>query len=156
VDTPGIEALNEEETRVLGLLARGRSVKEMAAELAMSLDTVRTHVQNILVKLKVHSGLEAAARAMGERHDPPPPLPPAASGRDRMERPLSVSWSRTPSVSCSFCGKSQTAVKKIIAGPGYVYICNECIDLCNEIIVEDIDAEGVPNWWPWHRNEGSD
>jgi ATP-dependent Clp protease ATP-binding subunit ClpX len=49
---------------------------------------------------------------------------------------------RTPSISCSFCGMSRTAVKKIIAGPG-VYICNECIDLCNDIILEEIDAEGV-------------
>ncbi len=38
---------------------------------------------------------------------------------------------------CSFCGKSQRQVKKLIAGPG-VYICDECIDLCNEIIEEDL------------------
>ena len=38
---------------------------------------------------------------------------------------------------CSFCGKSQKQVKKLIAGPG-VYICDECIDLCNEIIEEDL------------------
>ncbi|MDP8959289.1 MAG: ATP-dependent Clp protease ATP-binding subunit ClpX [Actinomycetota bacterium] len=37
---------------------------------------------------------------------------------------------------CSFCGKSQKQVKKLIAGPG-VYICDECIDLCNEIIEEE-------------------
>ena len=39
-------------------------------------------------------------------------------------------------VTCSFCGKSQDEVKKLIAGPT-VYICNECIDLCNEIVSED-------------------
>ena len=38
---------------------------------------------------------------------------------------------------CSFCGKSQKQVKKLIAGPG-VYICDECIDLCNEIIEEQL------------------
>ena len=38
---------------------------------------------------------------------------------------------------CSFCGKTQKQVKKLIAGPG-VYICDECIDLCNEIIVEEL------------------
>ena len=38
---------------------------------------------------------------------------------------------------CSFCGKSQKQVKKLIAGPG-VYICDECIDLCNEIIDEEL------------------
>ena len=41
---------------------------------------------------------------------------------------------------CSFCGKSQKQVKKLIAGPG-VYICDECIDLCNEIIEEEL-SEG--------------
>ncbi len=40
---------------------------------------------------------------------------------------------------CSFCGKSQKQVKKLIAGPG-VYICDECIELCNEIIEEELSA----------------
>ena len=40
-------------------------------------------------------------------------------------------------VKCSFCGKSQKQVKKLIAGPG-VYICDECIDLCNDIIAEEL------------------
>ena len=42
---------------------------------------------------------------------------------------------------CSFCGKSQKQVKKLIAGPG-VYICDECIDLCNEIIEEEFSEGG--------------
>jgi ATP-dependent Clp protease ATP-binding subunit ClpX len=42
---------------------------------------------------------------------------------------------------CSFCGKSQKQVKKLIAGPG-VYICDECIDLCNEIIEEEFSDTG--------------
>jgi ATP-dependent Clp protease ATP-binding subunit ClpX len=42
---------------------------------------------------------------------------------------------------CSFCGKSQKQVKKLIAGPG-VYICDECIDLCNEIIEEEFTETG--------------
>ncbi len=43
---------------------------------------------------------------------------------------------------CSFCGKTQDQVRKLVAGPG-VYICDECIELCNEIIEEEIgeDAE---------------
>ena len=45
---------------------------------------------------------------------------------------------------CSFCGKSQKQVKKLIAGPG-VYICDECIDLCNEIIEEELnDSVDMP------------
>ncbi|HVO29577.1 MAG TPA: ATP-dependent Clp protease ATP-binding subunit ClpX [bacterium] len=45
---------------------------------------------------------------------------------------------------CSFCGKSQKEVKKLIAGPT-VYICNECIELCNDIIAEERDNEGYYN-----------
>ena len=41
---------------------------------------------------------------------------------------------------CSFCGKSQDQVKKLIAGPD-VYICDACIELCNEIIVEELEEE---------------
>src|SRR5437879_8196935 len=38
---------------------------------------------------------------------------------------------------CSFCAKSQDQVKKLIAGPGAVYICDECVELCREIIDEE-------------------
>ena len=38
---------------------------------------------------------------------------------------------------CSFCGKSQTQVKKVVAGPNGVYICNECVALCVEIMTEE-------------------
>ena len=41
-------------------------------------------------------------------------------------------------VKCSFCGKGQKSVKKLIAGPGNAYICDECIDLCNDIIAEEL------------------
>ena len=41
-------------------------------------------------------------------------------------------------IRCSFCGKSQETVKRIIAGPG-VYICNECIELCSSIIEDGYD-----------------
>jgi ATP-dependent Clp protease ATP-binding subunit ClpX len=43
-------------------------------------------------------------------------------------------------LSCSFCGKNQKEVKKLIAGPT-VYICDECIGLCNDIIAEEIEKE---------------
>jgi ATP-dependent Clp protease ATP-binding subunit ClpX len=43
---------------------------------------------------------------------------------------------------CSFCGKSQHEVKKLIAGPS-VFICDECIELCNDIIRDEVPAEGT-------------
>src|SRR5690625_7120567 len=52
-------------------------------------------------------------------------------------------------VKCSFCGKSQDQVRKLVAGPG-VYICDECIELCNEIVeeelggMEDFDLTEIP------------
>ena len=42
---------------------------------------------------------------------------------------------------CSFCGKAKEEVKTLIAGPGNVYICNECIDVCNDIIGDQIYEE---------------
>ena len=42
---------------------------------------------------------------------------------------------------CSFCGKSQEQVRKLIAGPG-VYICDECVELCNEILDEELIEDG--------------
>ena len=45
-------------------------------------------------------------------------------------------------VRCSFCGKAQEDVHRIIAGPG-VNICNECVELCREIIEEDVEAEPI-------------
>ena len=41
---------------------------------------------------------------------------------------------------CSFCGKTQEQVRKLVAGPG-VYICDECIELCNEIIAEEFSED---------------
>lgn len=52
--------------------------------------------------------------------------------------------SKTGNYRCSFCGKSQEEVKKLIAGPS-VYICDECIELCNEIMMEE-----------WAQEKGED
>jgi ATP-dependent Clp protease ATP-binding subunit ClpX len=48
----------------------------------------------------------------------------------------------TGNLKCSFCGKPQEQVRKLVAGPG-VYICDECIDLCSEIVVEELGTEEV-------------
>ncbi|MCD8068056.1 MAG: AAA family ATPase, partial [Lachnospiraceae bacterium] len=41
-------------------------------------------------------------------------------------------------IRCSFCGKSQDAVRKIIAGPDGIYICDECVSLCSEILEDEL------------------
>jgi ATP-dependent Clp protease ATP-binding subunit ClpX len=50
------------------------------------------------------------------------------------------SGGRSSDLICSFCGKNQEEVKKLIAGPS-VYICDECIELCNDIIAEEHERE---------------
>ncbi len=52
-------------------------------------------------------------------------------------------------IRCSFCGKPQSQVRKLIAGPNGAYICDECVDICSEIIDEEFadsfaEEEGLP------------
>jgi hypothetical protein len=44
---------------------------------------------------------------------------------------------------CSFCLKSQHEVKKLIAGPGFIFICDECVSLCDSIIAGTFDPSKV-------------
>ena len=44
-------------------------------------------------------------------------------------------------VRCSFCNKTQDQVRKLIAGPAGIFICDECIDLCSEILEEEYEEE---------------
>ena len=59
-----LRSLSERERQILALLARGYSNRRIAETSYLSLNTVRTHVQNVLVKLGVHSKLEAAVLAV--------------------------------------------------------------------------------------------
>ena len=46
-------------------------------------------------------------------------------------------------IRCSFCGKPQGHVRKLISGPSGVYICDECIEICSDIIMEEFDDIGT-------------
>ena len=46
-------------------------------------------------------------------------------------------------VRCSFCNKTEDQVRKLIAGPGGVYICDECIDVCSEIVEDELAEEDM-------------
>ena len=50
------------------------------------------------------------------------------------------------SIRCSFCGKRQEQVKRMMSGPNDVYICNECVELCNSLIREDMYDSGAPEY----------
>ena len=63
------------------------------------------------------------------------------------------------SVKCSFCGKTQIQVRKLISGPEGAYICDECIDLCTEIIDEElayVDMQGESRYNQYGGTEYSD
>jgi len=42
-------------------------------------------------------------------------------------------------IKCSFCGKTQEQVRKMVAGPSGIYICDECVEICNDIVTEELD-----------------
>ena len=46
-------------------------------------------------------------------------------------------------IRCSFCNKPQDQVRKMIAGPAGVYICDECVGLCSNIIEEEFDEDSI-------------
>ena len=52
-------------------------------------------------------------------------------------------------IRCSFCNKPQSQVRKLIAGPSGVYICDECIDVCAEIMEEEFEYENTRNINPF-------
>ena len=52
-------------------------------------------------------------------------------------------------IRCSFCNKTQSQVRKLIAGPNGAYICDECIDVCTEILEEEFEYDNGRSWNPF-------
>ena len=52
-------------------------------------------------------------------------------------------------VRCSFCNKTQSQVRKLIAGPEGVYICDDCVEVCAEIIEEEMNPDSYAGWNPF-------
>jgi ATP-dependent Clp protease ATP-binding subunit ClpX len=69
------------------------------------------------------------------------------SGGKGGRKPSGEGGERYTPVSCSFCGKSETLVNRLIAGPG-VFICNECVALCNDILSEEQGLEPAKDQLP--------
>lgn len=61
---------------------------------------------------------------------------------------MAVTMRKSRIASCSFCGKPNTEVERLVAGPG-VYICNECVALSQQII--DAKSASVLHVAPWHQ-----
>lgn len=65
------EQLSAREEQVVRLLSEGRSYKEVAEQMGIRLDTVRSHIRNVYSKLEVHSAAAAVSRLLGRKNDPP-------------------------------------------------------------------------------------
>jgi ATP-dependent Clp protease ATP-binding subunit ClpX len=57
-----------------------------------------------------------------------------------------VSRFRSEVQTCSFCKRSQDEVNRLIAGPDQVFICDECVDLCQDILEEDTSSTTAPDF----------
>jgi DNA-binding NarL/FixJ family response regulator len=64
---PNDYKLSTRETEILSHLSKGESIKQMASDLSISIDTVRTHIKNIYEKLQVHTQTEAVSKAINEK-----------------------------------------------------------------------------------------
>ncbi len=102
-------AVTDAERATLHLLRAGHPNAEIARRRGVSVNTVRTQVSSMLSKLGLVNRKALA----------------------RWEDPMATSTT----LACSFCGKDSTRVELLIAGPA-VYICGECVALCNDIIAK--------------------
>ena len=92
-------------------------------------------------RLQLSGGsLREIADALGLSHQRVHQIVEGAGGAGpwrRAARPGKGNPQQGTMLACSFCGKLQKQVRKLIAGPG-VYVCTECLRLCHEITVEEL------------------
>lgn len=120
---------------LLAIASEGESVAAVVLREQVGSDlSVRDRVMELLAEPGMADPGPGRAMASGPSDPPEAPLVQATHERRLPDKPHQ-------SIKCSFCGKSQNQVEKIIAGPG-VFICSECIDLCVEIIEEE-RREGI-------------
>jgi ClpX C4-type zinc finger/Glyoxalase superfamily protein len=121
-----------------------RDAKAMARALrdalkAKAIETTHAEALELIAKAFGYDNWNILS-AKVESTEPPASAEPSASD----ERSLSVAAENKPpppkTLYCSFCGKSQHEVRKLIVGPE-VLICDECVDLCTDIVEPDDDKE---------------
>ena len=125
-----------------------------AAERGRVIDEARDHLlEAIAAETALGASAEEAARRAVRRFGSPAVVA-RKFNRELGPRPTPLRWlgafirrrspvteTNAPEFKCSFCGKSREQVRRLIAGPNFVYICSGCVALCNEIIARE---EGAP------------
>ncbi len=100
----------------------GLSYAETAGKLGIEIGAVRTRLHKARGMLRRHLRAVGKEEAMASTAE-------AGTGGERQE------------CACSFCGKKPREIRRLIAGPKGVFICDECVALCNTIIAEEEDKE---------------
>jgi hypothetical protein len=122
-----------------------RDAKVMARALrdalkAKAVETTHTEALELIAKAFGYDNWNILSAKIEATEPPATAAPPASD-----ERSLSVAAEIKPpppkTLYCSFCGKSQHDVAKLIAGPPPVLICDECVDICNDVVEPDDDKE---------------
>jgi hypothetical protein len=127
----------------LGLTPRAKKVLTLAVSESRRLNNKYVGTEHILLGL-VREGEGIAAgmlESMGVSLDMVRQRVMETTIKTNMESHGSAG---VPSRKCSFCGKGQGAVTRLIAGPGGVYICNECVALSNTIIADNLTSDTLP------------
>ena len=102
----------------------GLSYAETAGELGIEVGTVRTRLHKARGTLRRHLRAVGEEEAMASTASTAS-TEEAGTGGERQE------------YACSFCGKRPAEIRRLIAGPKGVFICDECVALCNTIIAEE-------------------
>jgi hypothetical protein len=113
------------------LLSEAKTAEARVIDAEHAADVARADFHRAVRRLQLHGGsLREIADALGLSHQRVHQIVEAAGGSRRWRK---RNGSPSDLLYCSFCGKDQKHVKKLIAGPG-VYICDQCVDRADEVL----------------------
>jgi len=146
--------LSQRERQIARFMARGLTNQDIAQEISLNVRAVDFHVYRLMEKLRTRSRGDLTLWVA--EHSPTRPVIAGSnpdlegySGKRHMPGDHATpAERRRKHTRCSFCGKGQDQVHKLVAGPG-VFICDQCIRLCNEVL----ESEAPTN--PWNEREGA-
>jgi hypothetical protein len=120
------------------LLAEARQAQERLVDAERDVEVARAEFHRAVRRLHLHgSSLRELAAGLGLSHQRVHQIVEEAGGSRRRIRVGHTGRTRPPLLSCTFCGKPQDQVRKLIAGPG-VWICGGCVTLARHVIADGV------------------